>query len=417
MKKMIVLLFMGLFVFAGLPSISNATSNEELVQQIKILQQKLTKLENEVEGQRKAVVETRKKITEIEPIGRNIMSDKSGNINKFLKTGLKGLNLNLGASTGYFYATNSGTDAAGNDVSNDKFIVSNFMVGVDYQPNNLPISFSGAYGGTATPSLFDAPNDADNQPNMDIEYADFKLAPCHNFSLELGLITPNAGYEDTYTYNNKNITVGALASQQPYNAYGTRATISIKGLFDIYAGFYEDRKDNDEYTINDGTLKGSPGNSWEAGISGTLLDTDYTVYYYNVNNMRKLFGFVLEKTIANVYMAFDADYWRWNNKWDKYYGDDRSSLGASLYISPKFSNIELPLRIEYINQGYSKIYTDSAKADNIFALTFTPTYNFSDSAYFRIEGAYINADDSFTDGSGNLRDSRYYFASEFGLRF
>ncbi len=407
MKKFIVFCT-ALFVFAGLPCVSNAASNAELTQQIKILQQKLAELESKVAAQAKAEQQN------------TAVSEEKGesSVKNILKTGLKDTTLSLGASTGYFYATNSGTDDAGKNVSNDKFIVSNFMIGVDYQPSDLPISFSGAYGGTATPSLFDAPNDADNQPDMDIEYADFTFAPCDNFSLELGLLAPNAGYEDTYTYNNKNITVGALASQQPYNAYGTRATISVNGLFDVYAGFYENRKDNEEYTIDDGTFKGAPGNSWEAGITGSVMDADYTLYYYNVNNMRKLLGLVVEKTIGNIYMAFDADYWRWNNKWDKYDGNDQDSIGASFYISPKISDkVELPLRIEYINQGDSKIYTDSVKADNIFAITFTPTYNFSDSAYFRIEGAYIKADDSFANGNGNAKDSRYYFASEFGLKF
>ncbi len=407
MKKFIVL-FAVLFVFAGLPSVSNAASNEDLTQQIKILQQKLAELENKVTEQAKTARQNKS----------GEVAEENGIVKSALKTGLNDTSLSLGASTGYFYATKSGTDGAGKDVSNDKFIVSNFMIGLDYQPSDLPISFSGAYGGTATPSLFDAPNDADNQPDMDFEYADFTFSPCDYFSLELGLIAPNAGYEDTYTYNNKNITVGALASQQPYNAYGTRATFSVNGLFDVYAGFYEDRKDDGEYTIDDGTFKGSPGNSWEAGISGSVMDTDYTVYYYNVNNMRKLLGLVLEKTIGNVYMAFNADYWRWNNKWDKYDNNDQDSIGASLYICPKVSeHVELPLRIEYINQGDSKIYTDSIKADNIFAVTFTPTYNFSDSVYFRIEGAYIKADESFANDNGNTKDSRYYFASEFGLRF
>ncbi len=411
MKKLL-LLFMAFFIFAGLPQVSKAASNEELMQQIKILQQRLAELENKVADRKQVKTDQNGEQGDVSG------GTEAATIKNTVKTGLKDLNLNIGASTGYLYATNSGTDDAGKDVSNDKFLVTNFMVGVDYNPENLPVSFSGAYGGTATPSLFDAPNDADNQPDMDFEYADFTFSPCDHFSLELGLIAPNAGYEDTYTYNNKNITVGALASQQPYNAYGTRATFSVNGLFDVYAGFYEDRKDDGEYTIDDGTFTGSPGNSWEAGISGSVMDTDYTVYYYNVNNMRKLLGLVLEKTIGNVYMAFNADYWRWNNKWDKYDNNDQDSIGASLYICPKVSeHVELPLRIEYINQGDSKIYTDSIKADNIFAVTFTPTYNFSDSVYFRIEGAYINADGSFANNQGTPKDSRYYFASEFGLRF
>ena len=406
MKK-ILILFMAILIFSGLPSVSKAASNEELLRQIKMLQQKLAELEKKVEKQQTTIEETKKNQESV----REINSTNRGNLGNLLKTGLKDTTLNLGASTGYFYATNSGKN-----ISKDKFIISNFMIGLDYAPTDLPVSFSGAYGGTATPSLLDSPADADTQPTFDIEYADFTITPFAGFSLELGLLAPNAGYEDTYTYNNKNITVGVLASQQPYNAYGTRVNYSINGLFDVYAGFYEDRKDAGEYAIDNGVFNGKPGNSWEAGISGTLCDADYTLYYYNVNNMRRLLGFVVEKTINNIYMAFNADYWNWNKKWNNYYSD-KSSLGVSFYISPKFKKIELPLRIEYINQGNSKIYVENTEADNIFAITFTPTYNFSDSAYFRIESGYVNSNKSFENNNGNLKDSKFYFSSEVGLKF
>jgi hypothetical protein len=58
--KRIVLIIITLFVFAGLPSISKATSNDELLQQIKMLQQKLIELEKKVENQQASIEETKK---------------------------------------------------------------------------------------------------------------------------------------------------------------------------------------------------------------------------------------------------------------------------------------------------------------------------------------------------------------------
>jgi hypothetical protein len=64
MKK-IVLLILAFFIFAGVPSISKATSNDELLQQIKMLQQKLIELEKKVENQQASIEETKKTQQEV----------------------------------------------------------------------------------------------------------------------------------------------------------------------------------------------------------------------------------------------------------------------------------------------------------------------------------------------------------------
>ncbi len=64
MKK-ILLLFIALLIFSGLPTISKAASNEDLMQQIKILQQKLAELEKKVEKQQVSIAETKKNQKEI----------------------------------------------------------------------------------------------------------------------------------------------------------------------------------------------------------------------------------------------------------------------------------------------------------------------------------------------------------------
>jgi hypothetical protein len=49
---------------------------------------------------------------------------------------------------------------------------------------------------------------------------------------------PIRGFENTYTYNNKNILLGAIASQQPYNAYGARASYDISSI-SLWGGYYK----------------------------------------------------------------------------------------------------------------------------------------------------------------------------------
>ena len=64
MKK-ILILFIAVLIFSSLPNISRAASNEELLQQIKILQQKLAELEKKVEKQQTSIEETKKTQEEV----------------------------------------------------------------------------------------------------------------------------------------------------------------------------------------------------------------------------------------------------------------------------------------------------------------------------------------------------------------
>lgn len=316
---------------------------------------------------------------------------------------LSGFKISGGISAGPFYASNPGEDVSDND-----FLLSNFLVEISSSDESLPVCFSGAFGETSTPSLLDAP---ENNTDFDIEYASVIVKPADGLSLEVGLLAPNAGYEDTYTYNNANIVTGVTASQQPYNAYGARFSYSTGGI-GMYAGYYKTRLDNDEYRA-DGS---SPDNSWEAGITASAWGFDYTFYHYRLNGLKNLTGVVAETTIENVYLALNADYWRWDRDMDHFYGR-RSSTACAFYISPTFGKFSFPLRLEYINQGQSRIYTDSMKAKRIYTATLTPTYHFTDNSYFRVEGSYINADGAFADRRGNVKNSRAYLAAEVGFIF
>jgi len=151
--------------------------------------------------------------------------------------------LRAGLSAGYFCASN-----VGQNTPNDNFLLSNLLVELSAEPEDRPISFVAAFGGTVTPSIFDPPEETG--PDLGIEYASLSAKPIENLSIETGLLQPNAGYEDTYTFNNMNLTIGALASQQPYNAFGARASSSINDL-EIYAGMYKARLDKEEYCIDD----------------------------------------------------------------------------------------------------------------------------------------------------------------------
>jgi Putative beta-barrel porin-2, OmpL-like. bbp2 len=324
-------------------------------------------------------------------------------VNRLLQSKLSGLQLGGGISAGFFYASNPGKDGSDNE-----FLLSNFLVELSSKDSDLPVGFVGAFGETSTPSLLSHP---ENNTDFDIEYASLTLEPMSDLSLEVGLLQPNAGFENTYTFNNINLLLGALASQQPYNAYGARLGYDIHG-FCLNAGYYKRRLDQEEYNDN----RSTPGDSWEIGVSGSVLNNKFSIYHYHLEAERNLTGAVIERTIEDVYLAVNIDYWNRDANMGNSYGS-RSAIGGAFYIASRFGHFLIPLRLEYIDQGESRIYIDNADAKHIFTATVSPTYTFCEHAYIRVESAYVNADHAFDDKNGNSKHSRICLAAEVGYRF
>ena len=108
-----------------------------------------------------------------------------------LKLVLPGIGFAGGISAGYFFASNPGIDT-----SDDEFLLSNLLIEISSSDDNIPIGFVAAFGQTSTPSLLGTP---ENNTDYKIEYASLTVKPVSSMSLELGLLLPNAGYENSYT--------------------------------------------------------------------------------------------------------------------------------------------------------------------------------------------------------------------------
>ncbi len=328
-------------------------------------------------------------------------SPKTGN--NSMQSLLSGLNFSGGISAGTFYTSHPGE---GN--SDNEWMVSNLLLEVSSKDQNNLVGFTAAIGETSTPTILDSPGTTNS---IDIEYASVDLHPIEGLTIAVGLLQPNAGYESSYTYNNKNAFLGAVASQQPYNAYGAQIGYEYKEI-EVKGGYYKDRLADDEYA-DDGH---SPDESWELGVSGTVMDTSLSIYLYHIDNQRNLTGAVIERAIGSVNFGFNLDYWRWEGSLADLHRDD-SALGGAFYVIPHFGDFSLPLRIEYIDQGKSAFYLDNENTHKIYAVTLSPTYHFSSNAYVRADFAYVRADDGFTDSDGNLKNDRVCFAAEIGYTF
>lgn len=316
---------------------------------------------------------------------------------------LSGIRVGGGISAGWFYAENPGKDQSDNE-----FLLSNFLVEFSSRDTNLPVVFAGAFGETSTPSLLSTP---ENNTDVDIEYASLTVKPAAEAGLEVGLLQPNAGFESTYTFNNNNIVLGAVASQQPYNAYGARLGYDVIGLH-VCAGYYKKRLDADEYDENGFP----PGDSWEIGMSGSVADNKFGIYHYHLEGRRNLTGAFVERTINNIYLAADIDCWNRDTTRGGYYAG-RSAVGGAFYVVPAFGRFSIPVRLEYIDQGRGRVYIDNADTKRIYTATISPTYRFCKNAYVRVESAYVDADNAFADKNGNRKDDRICLSAEVGTVF
>ena len=155
------------------------------------------------------------------------------------------------------------------------------------------MGFVGAFGETSTPSILSTP---ENNTDFKIEYASLTLKQVANLNLEMGLLQPNSGFENTYTFNNKNVILGAVASQQPYNAYGARVNYDANEI-SLWGGYYKNRLDDEEYN--------SPDYAWEIGVSGSIGENDFSIYNYHIGGQRNLLGAVIEHSIGNIDLAFN----------------------------------------------------------------------------------------------------------------
>ena len=320
-----------------------------------------------------------------------------------LESALQKLHVAGGISAGEFYTSNPGLDTSGNEV-----LLSNFLFELSNGDNDQPIGFEAAVGSTTTPSLLSTP---DTTANLDLEYASVSLNAIKDTSIEVGLLKPDSGFEDTYTYNNANVVLGALASQQPYNAYGAKVEYAVNGI-NLNAAYYGKRLDESEYAVNGETL----GHAWEAGIGTTFNDVSYKLYHYHMARIKNLTGALIEHTYQNIYFALNVDWWQWNKAMDNYYGS-RSSIGGAFYVVPSFGKFSFPVRVEYIDQGSSRMYLENQDTKKICSATISPTYRFTDESYLRLESSYVHAAKGFADKDGQTKNSRVYLAAEIGYVF
>ena len=294
-----------------------------------------------------------------------------------------------GVTAGYFYTTNIGSS------NNDYFTVSTFAIDLTSKPSPM-IGFTAGFGATTQPDLLD-----ETQPpsaEFGLEYGWVSIRPLEGLTVDAGQLLTNIGYELYHTYDNKNYTFGLVWFAQPVTYPGARVTYSVTDGIDVYAEYTQDGRD-----------------SFALGSIGSIAGFNYAVSYFDYTASKNLVDVVLSTEVAGIELGTNIDY-QWLDDTAKTPGNDDTAYGIAVYASAKFDVFEIPVRIEYVNDGTSGIY--SVAGDDAWSFTITPTYKPSKNTYVRGEFAYVNTDGKgFTDDEGNRKDNRTFVGVEAGFVF
>ncbi|NPA12514.1 MAG: outer membrane beta-barrel protein [Aquificae bacterium] len=318
-----------------------------------------------------------------------------------------------GVSAGYFYTSN-------NDRNNeDYFTVSTFAIDLTTKANET-IGFTVGFGTTKHPALLE-PNP---EASFEVEYGWVSIRPMENLTIDAGKLLTNVGYELFHTYENQNYTYGLVWYGQPLNYAGLRATYSVAENLDVYVEYSHDTAGSVSVV--------NPSDAFAVGYMGSAYGIDYAVSYFDYNKTKNLIDVVFSTEYEGISIGLNFDYqWMDDTAKEELANQgaakiDDSAYGIALYLSTKVDVFELPVRLEYVNDG-SATKTDGTvvcegiygvAGDDAWSFTITPTYRPADNTYVRVEFAYVSTDGKgFTDDKGNEKDSRTFIGLEAGFIF
>ncbi len=277
-----------------------------------------------------------------------------------------------------------GFSAGYTDENNQGFFVSNFLVELSKAPTE-GLGFTAAFGylanQPATVSFIGKDSgggDLETKASFGFEYGYLTVVPMEGLALDAGVLPTMVGYEVANTYANPNINIAAIWGAQPVYYPGARATYAVNDKTAVFAEVNQDGR-----------------GAWSVGTTATVGTVDVVASYYAYNHDRDILDIILSSSFQGLDIALNIDGHIASQ------ADEKGGIGAAFYVTPKFGNILLPVRLEYMN---GDIFADTKGWD----IAITPTYAFGENGYGRLEVFYKDYDHH--DGSMS-------YALEFGYTF
>ncbi len=301
------------------------------------------------------------------------------------------LKLGGGMTAGYFYTNNTGSS------NEDNYQVSDFILELSAEPTE-GVGFVGALGTMAAITVTDG--GVGNTPYAnDFQYGWLTVTPAEGITIEAGKLATRVGYEVAPSYGNAHATIAALWGGQPVYYPGVRLSYDASDSL----GFYVEAN-NDEL----GTAKSASA----VGVGGNVSGLDYSVSYYRYNGYKDLVDVIVATEIAGMPVAANIDYHMLEEAPAP--GADDTAYGVALYVTPTIGAVEVPVRVEFLNDGTSGVFG----VDSATTFTITPTYRYTENSFVRAELSYVSSDNKiFSDDKGVAEDTKTSFAVQAGFTF
>jgi len=301
------------------------------------------------------------------------------------------INLSGGMTAGYFYSNNTGSSNV------DNYQVSDFIVELSAEAAE-GVGFVGTLGTMAAITVLDG--GVGNSPYAnDFQYGWLTVAPAEGVTIEAGKLATKVGYEVAPSYGNPHATIAALWGGQPVYYPGVRLNYETGGM-----GFYVE-SNNDAL--------GTADTAWAAGVSGQAAAVlDYSLSFYSYNGYKQLVDVIVSTEVAGMPVAANFDYHKLEEAPAP--GADDTAYGVALYVTPTIGAVEVPVRVEFLNDGTSGVYG----VDSATTFTITPTYHYTENSFVRAELSYVSSDNAiFKDENGVAEDTKTSFAVQAGFTF
>ena len=305
------------------------------------------------------------------------------------------------------------------DTKKDAFVVQDALLDFASEAKAGGMGFDLGVGTLAGNSLLSPMNVIGNGGNVGVQYGYVTVMPTDSIKVDAGILATNIGYEVVPSYGNASILHGFVWNGEPAYYTGARATYST-GNMSVYA----------EANKN-ASSAGTPGSG--IGASGSFGGANVALNFMSFAEAQtgpgSIVDIIASTKAGNVTLAANIDYLAKSDRAKKAAaaGIDDNAFGVALYASmPMGDKAELPIRLEYINDGTSNLYglnPGGAPAGIVsktaYTFTISPTYNFTNATFVRAELAYVSTDKKtlYVDDKGALTDTNMTVGFQGGVRF
>jgi len=304
-----------------------------------------------------------------------------------------------GAVAGGYYASDQEVVR-----KNDQNRLSDFLLGIDVATADERVEMSAGVGILPSYSLLDHGVDSATS-TAEVQYAMLAVHPLAGWTLELGRMPSNIGYEDTVSAYNAHSMGSVQATTQPGYFPATRLSYGNEAIT-VYL-----EQSDDSYEAPSGAITGQ---SWASGAMGEVGEVEYAIGYQSYVGLRSMFNLVLSTEIAGMDATLVYDRLKLDTAGLASATDKDTAQSIAIYLSgPTFDDISVPMRLEAFDDQGNGLYEGSGKGQS---LTVTPTWNLSEHAYLRTDFSYLTMDNKILTGKNGPEDSRFMFVLQAGYR-